>query len=214
MASKKPVLGKKVNRATEVMNSPMGKAFMSAQGSDSGKAIGKAAGQKMNSGKGIVGEGKDVLKAAGNSVKQQAEFVGAVGKGAVKGAKAVAGAAEKVAGKVANITVGDVASAPKDVLKNIGKGAAKVGKVLATPAAGSMIRAKMPAPKPAAKKPVDTSKKGPSAGGKPVDRQYQGGSGSRKYPTNIPKGYTVLTLMSNPPKYKLVPKAEKKAKGK
>ena len=214
MASKKPVLGKKVNRATEVMNSPMGKAFMSAQGSDSGKAIGKAAGQKMNSGKGIVGEGKDVLKAAGNSVKQQAEFVGALGKGAVKGAKAVAGAAEKVAGRVANITVGDVASAPKDVLKNIGKGAAKVGKVLATPAAGSMIRAKMPAPKPAAKKPVDTSKKGPSAGGKPVDRQYQGGSGSRKYPTNIPKGYTVLTLMSNPPKYKLVPKAEKKAKGK
>ena len=214
MASKKPALGKKVNRATEVMNSPMGKAFMSAQGSDSGKAIGKAAGQKMNSGKGIVGEGKDVLKAAGNSIKQQAEFVGAVGKGAVKGAKAVAGAAEKVAGKVANITVGDVASAPKDVLKNIGKGAAKVGKVLATPAAGSMIRGKMPAPKPAAKKPVDTSKKGPSAGGKPVDRQYQGGSGSRKYPTNIPKGYTVLTLMSNPPKYKLVPKPESKRRGK
>jgi hypothetical protein len=214
MASKKPALGKKVNRATEVMNSPMGKAFMSAQGSDSGKAIGKAAGQKMNSGKGIVGEGKDVLKAAGNSVKQQAEFIGAVGKGAAKGAGAIAKGAEKVAGKVANITVGDVASAPKDVLKNIGKGAAKVGKVLATPAAGSMIRAKMPAPKPAAKKPVDTSKKGPSAGGKPVDRQYQGGSGSRKYPTNIPKGYTVLTLMSNPPKYKLVPKAEKKAKGK
>jgi hypothetical protein len=213
MASKKPMLGKKVNRATEVMNSPMGKAFQSAQGSDAGKAIGKAAGQKMNSGKGIVGEGKDVLKAAGNSVKQQAEFVGAVGKGAAKGAKAVAGAAEKVAGKVANITVGDIYSAPKDVVKNAGKAVAKVGKVLATPAAGSMIRAKMPS-KPAAKKPVDTSKKGPSAGGKPVDRQYQGGSGSRKYPTNIPKGYTVLTLMSNPPKYKLVPKAEKKAKGK
>jgi hypothetical protein len=213
MASKKPTLGKKVNRATEVMNSPMGKAFMSAQGSDSGKAIGKAAGQKMNSGKGIVGEGKDVLKAAGNSVKQQAEFVGAVGKGAAKGAKAVAGAAEKVAGKVANITVGDIYSAPKDVVKNAGKAVAKVGKVLATPAAGGMMRAKMPS-KPAAKKPVDTSKKGPAAGGKPVDRQYQGGSGSRKYPTNIPKGYTVLTLMSNPPKYKLVPKAEKKAKGK
>lgn len=206
MASKKPALGKKVNRATEVMNSPMGKAFMSAQGSDSGKAIGKAAGQKMNSGKGIVGEGKDVLKAAGNSVKQQAEFIGAVGKGAAKGAGAIAKGAEKVAGKVANITVGDVASAPKDVLKNIGKGAAKVGKVLATPAAGSMIRAKAPAAKKAMPKSVDTSKKGPSAGGKPVDRQYQGGSGSRKYPTNIPKGYTVLTLMSNPPKYKLVPK--------
>jgi hypothetical protein len=214
MASKKPTLGKKVNRATEVMNSPMGKAFMSAQGSDSGKAIGKAAGQKMNSGKGIVGEGKDVLKAAGNSVKQQAEFVGAVGKGAAKGAKAVAGAAEKVAGKVANITVGDIYSAPKDVVKNAGKAVAKVGKVLATPAAGSMIRAKAPAAKKPMPKSVDTSKKGPSAGGKPVDRQYQGGSGSRKYPTNIPKGYTVLTLMSNPPKYKLVPKAEKKAKGK
>lgn len=92
--AKKPVLGKNVNRAKEVMNSPMGKAFMSAQGSDSGK-------------------------------------------------------------------------------------------------------------------PVDTSKKGPAAGGKPVDRQYQGGSGSRKYPKNIPDGYTVLTLMSNPPKYKLVPKSGK-----
>ena len=62
------------------------------------------------------------------------------------------------------------------------------------------------AAKKAMPKSVDTSKKGPAAGGKPVDRQYQGGSGSRKYPTNIPKGYTVLTLMSNPPKYKLVPK--------
>ena len=80
--------------------------------------------------KGIVGEGKDVLKAAGNSVKQQAEFVGAVGKGAAKGAGAIAKGAEKVAGKVANITVGDVASAPKDVLKNIGKGAAKIGSML------------------------------------------------------------------------------------
>ena len=80
--------------------------------------------------KGIVGEGKDVLKATGNSVKQQAEFVAAVGKGAVKGAGAVAKGAEKVAGKVANITVGDVASAPKDVLKNIGKGAAKIGSML------------------------------------------------------------------------------------
>jgi len=120
--AKKPVLGKKVNIATEVMNSPMGKAFQSAQGSDSGKPIGKA-----------------------------------------------------------------------------------------------MMSAAVPPPapsKPAAKKPVDTSKKGPAAGGKPADRQYQGGSGSRKYPTNIPKGYTVLTLMSNPPKYKLVPKAEKKVKGK
>ena len=64
--------------------------------------------------KGIVGEGKDVLKAAGNSVKQQAEFVGAVGKGAAKGAGAVAKGAGKVAGKVANITIGDIASAPLD----------------------------------------------------------------------------------------------------
>jgi len=119
MASKKPTLGKKVNRATEVMNSPMGKAFQSAQGSDSGKAIGKA-----------------------------------------------------------------------------------------------MMSSAAP-PAPAAKKPmpksVDTSKKGPAAGGKPVDRQYQGGSGSRKYPTNIPKGYKVVTLLTNPPKYKLV---ETKGKGK
>jgi hypothetical protein len=126
MASKKPVLGKKVNRATEVMNSPMGKAFQSAQGSDSAKAIGKAASQKMNSGKGIVGEGKDVLKAAGNSVKQQAEFVAAVGKGAAKGAGAVAKGAGKVAGKVANITVGDVASAPYDSARAVAKGAGKV----------------------------------------------------------------------------------------
>ena len=49
--------------------------------------------------KGIVGEGKDVLKATGNSVKQQAEFIAAVGKGAAKGAGKVAKGAEKVAGK-------------------------------------------------------------------------------------------------------------------
>ena len=98
--------------------------------------------------KGIVGEGKDVLKAAGNSVKQQAEFVGAVGKGAAKGAGAVAKGAGKVAGKVANITIGDIASAPLDIAKNAAKGAAKVGKVLATPAGGSMLRGKMAAPPP------------------------------------------------------------------
>ena len=69
--------------------------------------------------KGIVGEGKDVLKATGNSVKQQAEFIAAVGKGAAKGAG-------KVAGKVANITVGDVASAPYDSAKAVAKGAGKV----------------------------------------------------------------------------------------
>ena len=91
--------------------------------------------------KGIVGEGKDVLKAAGNSVKQQAEFVGAVGKGAVKGAGAIVKGAGKVAGKVANITVGDIASAPLDIAKNAGKVAAKVGKVLATPAGGSRLGA-------------------------------------------------------------------------
>lgn len=68
--------------------------------------------------KGIVGEGKDVLKAAGNSVKQQGEFVAAVGKGAVKGAGAI--------------------------VKGAGKVAAKVGKVLATPAGGSMLKAAMP----------------------------------------------------------------------
>ena len=94
--------------------------------------------------KGIVGEGKDVLKAAGNSVKQQAEFVGAVGKGAAKGAGAIVKGAGKVAGKVANITIGDIASAPLDIAKNAAKGAAKVGKVLATPAGGSMLRAAMP----------------------------------------------------------------------
>lgn len=52
-------------------------------------------------------------------------------------------------------------------------------------------------------------KKGPQEGGKPVDRQYQGGSGSTKYPKNIPDGYTVVTLLTNPPKYKLVPKSGK-----
>jgi len=151
MASKKPALGKKVNRATEVMNSPMGKAFQSAQGSDSGKAIGKAASQKMNSGKGIVGEGKDVLKAMGNQVKQDAEFVGAVGKGAVKGAKAVAKGAEKVAGKVANITIGDIYSAPKDVVKNAGKVASKAASMLGgnSKSSGSMARRAMPKNPPA-----------------------------------------------------------------
>ena len=89
---------------------------------------------KKSTDKGIVGEGKDVLKATGNSVKQQAEFVAAVGKGAAKGAGAIAKGAEKVAGKVANITVGDVASAPYDsaraVAKGAGKVAAKVGSML------------------------------------------------------------------------------------
>ncbi len=93
--------------------------------------------------KGIVGEGKDVLGAMGNSVKQQAEFVGAVGKGAAKGAGAIAKGAGKVAGRVADITVGDVASAPLDsaraVAKGAGKVAAKVGKVLATPAGGPRL---------------------------------------------------------------------------
>lgn len=168
----------------------------------------KAAAKKSGD-KGVLGEGKDVVKASGNAIKQQAEFIGAVGKGVAKGAGAVAKGAEKVAGKVANITVGDIASAPKDIAKNAGKAAAKVGKILATPAAGSMIRAKMPKNPPAAPKSADTSKKGPSAGGKTADRQYQGGSGSRNYPTTIPKGYKVVTLMSNPPKYKLVPKSGK-----
>jgi len=99
---------------------------------------------KKSTDKGIVGEGKDVLGAMGNSVKQQAEFVGAVGKGAAKGAGAIAKGVGKVAGKVANITVGDIASAPLDIAKNAGKVAAKVGKVLATPAGGSMLRAAMP----------------------------------------------------------------------
>ena len=119
MASKKPMLGKKVNRATEVMNSPMGKAFQSAQGSDSGKPVGKA-----------------------------------------------------------------MRSAPPP------------------PPAPPTLKAPKPQNNPG-------RKKGPAEGGKPVDRQYQGGSGSTKYPKNIPDGYTVLTLMSNPPKYKLVPKSGK-----
>jgi len=100
--------------------------------------------------KGIIGEGKDVLGAMGNQVKQDAEFVGAVGKGAVKGAKAVAKGAEKVAGKVANVTVGDIASAPYDsaraVAKGAGKVAAKVGSMLGgnSKSSGSMARKAMP----------------------------------------------------------------------
>ena len=85
--------------------------------------------------KGIVGEGKDVLKAAGNSVKQQGEFVAAVGKGAVKGA-------EKVAGKVANITVGDVASAPYDSAKAVVKGAGKVASKIGSMLGGSKTSAR------------------------------------------------------------------------
>ena len=92
--------------------------------------------------KGIVGEGKDVLKAAGNSVKQQAEFVAAVGKGAVKGAGAVAKGAEKVAGKVANITVGDVASAPYDSAKAVVKGAGKVASKIGSMLGGSKTSAR------------------------------------------------------------------------
>jgi hypothetical protein len=193
----------------------MAQAFQAAQGPAVARPSGRGNGQgpavARPKDKGIVGEGKDVLKAMGNQVKQDAEFVGAVGKGAVKGAKAVAKGAEKVAGKVANVTVGDVYSAPLDAAKSVAKTAGKVASKAASilggnsKSSGSMA-GKAPAAKKAMPKSVDTSKKGPAAGGKPVDRQYQGGSGSRKYPTNIPKGYTVLTLLSNPPKYKLVPK--------
>ena len=126
----------------------MRQAFQAAQGPAVARPSGRGNGQgpavARPKDKGIVGEGKDVLDAAGNSIKQQAEFVGAVGKGAVKGAKAVAKGAGKVAGKVANVTVGDIASAPLDIAKNAGKVAAKVGKVLATPAGGSMLKAAMP----------------------------------------------------------------------
>jgi len=80
--------------------------------------------------KGIIGEGKDVLGAMGNQVKQDAQFVAAVGKGAAKGAGAIAKGAGKVAGKVANVTIGDIASAPLDVAKNAAKGAGKVAKFL------------------------------------------------------------------------------------
>jgi hypothetical protein len=104
----------------------MAQAFQAAQGPAVARPNGRGNGQgpavARPKDKGIVGEGKDVLKAMGNQVKQDAEFVGAVGKGAVKGAKAVAKGAEKVAGKVANVTVGDVASAPLDVAKNVAKG--------------------------------------------------------------------------------------------
>ena len=95
--------------------------------------------------KGIVGEGKDVLdaagnlvRAAGNSGKQQLEFGGAIAKGAAKGVKAVAKGAEKVAGKAANVTVGDIYSAPLDAVKNATKGVkAVVGAVVG--AAGRVL---------------------------------------------------------------------------
>ena len=107
----------------------MAQAFNAAQGAANGKAVKQTSAAKPKD-KGIVGEGKDVLKAAGNSVKQQAEFVGAVGKGAAKGAGAIVKGAGKVAGRVANVTVGDIASAPLDIAKNAAKGAAKIGSML------------------------------------------------------------------------------------
>jgi len=215
----------------------MAQAFNAAQGPAVARPSGRGNGQgpavARPKDKGIVGEGKDVLdaagnlvRAAGNSGKQQLEFGGAIAKGAAKGVKAAAKGAEKVAGKVANVTVGDIYSAPLDTakaaVKTAGKVASKAASILGgnSKSSGSMA-GKTPSAKTAgkaagkaaskamAKAPVDTSKKGPAAGGKPVDRQYQGGGGSRKYPTNIPKGYTVLTLLTNPPKYKLVPKSGK-----
>ena len=213
----------------------MAQAFNAAQGPAVARPNGRGNGQgpavARPKDKGIVGEGKDVLdaagnlvRAAGNSGKQQLEFGGAIAKGAAKGVKAAVKGAEKVAGKVANVTVGDIYSSPLDAVKNATKGVkAVVGAVVknADKLGGPMMGANKPSAKAAgkaagkaaskamAKAPVDTSKKGPAAGGKPVDRQYQGGGGSRKYPTNIPKGYTVLTLLTNPPKYKLVPKSGK-----
>ena len=107
----------------------MAQAFNAAQGAANGKAVKQTSAAKPKD-KGIIGEAKDVLGAMGNQVKQDAQFVAAVGKGAAKGAGAIAKGAGKVAGKVANVTVGDIASAPLDVAKNVAKGAGKVAKFL------------------------------------------------------------------------------------
>jgi len=156
--------------------------------------------------KGIIGEGKDVLGAMGNQVKQDAQFVGALGKGAAKGAGAIAKGAEKVAGRVANVTVGDVASAPYDsaraVAKSAGKVAAKVGSMLGgnSKSSGSMARKAMPKNPPTKKDKSGgtlmdsynaaaaaiTSKRGtksPSAGTRTktaVDRNYANYARDRK----------------------------------
>jgi hypothetical protein len=101
----------------------MAQAFNAAQGPAVARPNGKGNGQgpavARPKDKGIIGEGKDVLGAMGNQVKQDAQFVAAVGKGAAKGAGAIAKGAGKVAGRVADITVGDVASAPYDFAKNV-----------------------------------------------------------------------------------------------
>jgi hypothetical protein len=60
-----------------------------------------------------------------------------------------------------------------------------------------------------AKKNMRESTKKTSGQSRPPDREYQGGIGSLKKPTVIPAGYRVIMLMSDPPRYKLVPKPSK-----
>jgi hypothetical protein len=85
--------------------------------------------------------------------------------------------------------------------------AASVGKALGKGA--KKLVDKVSPPKEPAKKGMREAPKKTSGQSKPPDRSYQGGTGSFKKPTVVPPGYKVIMLMTDPPRYKLVPKPSK-----
>ena len=84
---------------------------------------------------------------------------------------------------------------------------ASVGKALGKGA--KKLVDKVSPPKEPAKKGMREAPKKTSGQSKPPDREYQGGIGSLKKPTVVPPGYRVIMLMTDPPRYKLVPKPSK-----
>jgi hypothetical protein len=138
-----------------------------------------------------------------------------------------AGSALNKAGKTfSKVMTPDMKGPLTSVGKALGKGGKKLlgeaGKYVSNPP--KYIKDKIsgsPAPKKdmrrAPKKvigpqlPAGRSKSAGKSSGqsKPPDREYQGGIGSLKKPTVIPAGYRVIMLMTDPPRYKLVPKPSK-----
>ena len=83
----------------------------------------------------------------------------------------------------------------------------KVGKAVVK--GGKKIMDRVSPPKEPAKKGMREAPKKTSGQSRPPDREYQGGIGSFKKPTVVPPGYKVIMLMTDPPRYKLVPKPSK-----
>lgn len=112
-----------------------------------------------------------------------------------------AGKALNKAGKTfSKVMTPDMKGPVASVGKALGKGVVKGGK---------KIMDKVSPPKEPVKKGMKEAPKKTSGQSNPPDRSYQGGIGSLKKPTVIPAGYRVIMLMTDPPRYKLVPKPSK-----